>query len=170
MKISALLLVFIVSLMYGQDSTNSDRASRDSVSTLTTVFYFGGSDCSFCMNPTEIANINALRRDLPKLYPQRRFKFVLVVMDEDISRGIKYLQKYPGWDEVSIGSRYNNELMLAHLNETKLPGVPHLMVFRDGLTTRRSVPLLKTRTLLAELVGGHQIQHWMQSNYPLKVD
>ncbi len=167
-----LLLMFLAALCYGQDTTNHNRASRDSVSTLTTVFYFGGTDCPFCMDPKEIAKINAVRRNLPKIHPELRFKFVLVVMDTDIAQGIRYMHKYPKWDEVSIGSFYNNELMLAHLNQTKMPGVPQLMIFRDTLAMRHdvSVPLLKGRTLLADFVGGRQIGNWMQSNYPLKGD
>ena len=170
MKCWPLLLVLLASPSFCQDSTSHSRSSADSLSTIVSVFYFGGSDCTFCVMPKEIASINVLRRELPKMHPEERFKFVLVVMDTDIRKGIGYARKYPKWDEVSIGSFYNNELMLEHVNGTKLPGVPHLLVYRDTLAKRPdfAVPRLCARTLLGECVGGSKIQLWIKDGYPLQ--
>ena len=170
MKYWPLLLVLLASPSFGQDSTSHSRSSVDSVSTIVSVFYFGGSDCTFCVMPKEIASINVLRRELPKMHPELRFKFILVVMDTDIRKGIAYARKCPNWDEVSIGSFYNNELMLEHVNGTKLPGVPHLLIYRDTLAKRSdfSVPTLRARTILGEFVGGSRIQTWIKGGYPLQ--
>jgi len=170
MKCCSLLLVLIASPSFGQDSASNSQSSSDSVSTIVSVFYFGGSDCTFCVMPKEIASINVLRRELPKMHPEERFKFVLVVMDTDIRKGIGYVRKYPNWDEVSIGSFYNNELMLEHVNGTKWPGVPHLLIYRDTLAKRPdfAVPRLCARTLLGECVGGSKIQLWIKDGYPLQ--
>ena len=170
MKTVCFLLILTVSVSYGQGTTNRVPATRDSVGSVITVFYFGGSDCSNCVKPKEIANIKTLRRELPKKHPEAGFKFVLVVMDTDIPQGIRYARKYPNWNELSIGSFYNNELMLQHVNGTKLPGVPQLMIYRNTLVKRIdfSVPILRSRTLIADLVGGSKIQKWMQAAYPLE--
>ena len=134
----------------------------------TYVFYFGGSDCPHSTDPQNIANINAMRSKLPKVYPSTAFKFILVVMDSNLQDGIKFAANYPNWDELSIGNFYNNELMLAHVNQSAIPGVPHIMVYTDSLVIGRlGIPSIRKRTLLVDLVGESAIQKWTQRNYPM---
>ena len=161
MKTFFILIAFMASEALGQDS----------LKTVKTVFYFGGSDCVYCVDPKNVENINAMRVNLPKTYKDVVFKFVLVVMDENLKEGIKYADKYPSWDELSIGQFYNNELMLAYLNRSSIPGVPHIMIYNDVLnlhTNGHSVPTIEKRTLLVDLVGERSIQGWIQQGFPLK--
>jgi hypothetical protein len=90
-------------------------------------------------------------------------------MDKDIEEGLKFIKKYGYWDEISIGNFYNNELALNYLNQTEIPGVPHVMVYRDLLVIKEklSIPIIKERKLLVDLVGGTQIASWINEGYPL---
>ena len=109
-----------------------------------------------------------MKAELPAKYKQRQFKFVLVVMDEDVERGIQYTKKYPAWDEISIGKFYYNELMLQHVNKTQIPGVPHIMVYNDVLTRGKfNVPLIQKRSLLVDLLGAKTIDAWVNEGYKL---
>jgi hypothetical protein len=142
--------------------------SQTSDSIVTTVFYFGGSDCGYCVMERNVQNIKTMKEQLPSIYPARKFKFVLVVMDEDIQRGIKYSSKYPGWNELSIGMFYHNELMLAHVNKTKLPGVPHIMIYEDSFAIGDyNVPTISKRKSIVELVGANAIDEWIKDGYKL---
>ena len=135
---------------------------------VTTVFYFGGSDCAYCMQRENIENINKMRADLPVQKKDLSFKFVLVVMDKDLKQGMEYAKKYPRWDEISIGKFYDNELMLQHVNKTELPGVPDIMVYRDSLTIGKfNVPTIADRTLLVNVVGEKAIDTWIRNGYQL---
>jgi hypothetical protein len=91
-------------------------------------------------------------------------------MDENIEEGLKFIKKYGYWDEISIGKFYNNELALNYLNKTEIPGVPHVLVYKDILIKKEkvSVPIIKERKLLVDLVGGTQIGNWINNDYPLK--
>jgi hypothetical protein len=91
-------------------------------------------------------------------------------MDKDIEEGLKFIEKYGYWDEISIGAFYNNELALSYLNKTEIPGVPHVMVYKDSLIKKEkvSVPIIKERKLLVDLVGGTQIGDWINSSYLLQ--
>jgi hypothetical protein len=143
--------------------------AQDSSKTVTTIFYFGGSDCHFCVDRRNVQNINKMKGELPQHYHEMSFKFVLVVMDKEIDRGIRYSKKYPGWDEVCIGQFYDNELMLEHVNRSAMPGVPHIMVYRDSLRIGKwNIPTISNRALLVDLAGEGAIDRWVQSGYALK--
>ena len=159
MKILCVILLFLNVELYAQDS----------LTIVHTLFYFGGSFCPHSVEPTNIANINSIRSNLPKIYPGTTFKFVLVVMDNNLQDGLKYASNYPNWDELSIGSFYNNELMIAHVNQSAIPGVPHIMYYSDSLTIDKlGIPKIRKRTLLVDLVGESAIQKWIQDNYSIK--
>ena len=80
-------------------------------------------------------------------------------MDEDIEEGLKFIKKYGYWDEISIGSFYYNELALNYLNKTEIPGVPHVMVYKDFLMKKKEmfIPIIMERKLLVDLAGATQI-------------
>jgi hypothetical protein len=154
----ALVLLFAISTLLSQTSTNR-RA---------TVFYFGGSDCPFSVDEKNIANIDKMRTELAGKHAQMPFKFVMVVMDDSLDRGIAFAKKYLQWDELSIGKFYNNELMLEHVNRAPIPGVPHIMVYGDSLVVGKyNIPSIKKRTLLLDLVGESAIGKWIESGYPI---
>lgn len=134
-----------------------------------TVFYFGGSDCPYSTDEKNIANIDKMRAEIAQKHSQIPFKFVMVVMDEDIDQGVQFAKKYKPWDELSIGQFYQNELMLEHVNRTAIPGVPHIMIYRDSLAVgQHNIPTIKLRTLALDLVGESAISKWIESGYPIK--
>ena len=148
---------------------SSSAFSQDSLKSVVSVFYFGGSDCPYCVDARNVRHINEMRAQMPKTYPDSTLKFVLVVMDKDIKGGLRYAGKYPNWNEVSIGGFYNNELMLEHVNVTHLPGVPHIIVYHDLLKTGKyNIPTIQKRDLLVDLVGESAIASWIVKGYQLK--
>lgn len=160
MKLIAFSLLLVISTLLGQAQINCRM----------TVFYFGGTDCPHSTDPKTVANINTIRTQLAKKHSEYAFKFVMVVMDDSIEQGYQFARSYVPWDEVSIGSFYQNELMLQHINPLAIPGVPHIMVYSDSLVTaeKHNVPLLRKRTLLVDLVGSSQIDKWIQSDFPIQ--
>ena len=84
-----------------------------------------------------------------------------------------------GWvgEEVPLRNRVDLEEQLyekncypIYLNKTEIPGVPHVVVYRDLLVINEklSIPVIKERKLLVDLVGGTQIGNWINNGYPLK--
>lgn len=132
------------------------------------VYYFGATNCGFCTAPENIKKIKKIKTDFSAREKGLYAKFVMVCMDEDIKEGLKFIKKYGYWDEISIGGFYKNELALSVLNRARIPGVPHILVFQDTLARGRwNIPVLKKRMLLADLVGGKEIEDWIEEGYPL---
>lgn len=133
------------------------------------IFYFGSTDCAYCNMPANIEKIMTIKNEFPKLYPNAGVKFVLVCLDKDIEQGLVFVRKYGLWDEISVGSFYQNELALSYLNTAKIPGLPHIMVFKDiySKTEKFSVPLIKERRLMVDLIGGTQIEAWISGGYKM---
>ena len=156
MKIVSFLLVFATGMAFSQTSSTHR----------ITVFYFGSSDCPYCVDGKNIANINVMRTELPKKHAPTPFKFVMVVMDDSLDRGFRFAGKYVPWDEISIGQFYNNELMLEHVNRSRIPGVPHIMVYSDSLGMDTSgIPSMRKRTPLLDLVGESAIGKWIKNGF-----
>ncbi len=134
------------------------------------VYYFGATSCGFCNMPENIEKIKRIKIEFSKKYPDFNIKYVMVCMDKDIEAGLKFIEKYGYWDEISIGDFYNNELALSYLNKTEIPGVPHVMVYKDLLIKKEkmSIPIVKERELLVDLVGGTQIGGWISGGYILR--
>ncbi|MBI3578910.1 MAG: hypothetical protein HY089_05800 [Ignavibacteriales bacterium] len=131
------------------------------------VYYFGATDCGPCNTPKNIENIKKIKAELPKKYSGKEFKFVMVTFDEDIEEGIKFVKKYGFWDEISVGKRWQNELVMQHLNTAKLPGLPHIFVDQTFLI--KNEPIVKSKTTIVELLGGKQIDQWVADGFPLKM-
>lgn len=131
------------------------------------VCYFGSTDCTFCLKEEMVQCIKTMRSKFADIHKIDRVKFVLVCFDKDIEAGMKFVKKYGTWDEISIGSRYRNEMCLGYLNKTKIPGLPHILVFRDRYG-EKSIPVLKERKIVADLVGVKQIMKWAAGSYPLQ--
>jgi len=132
------------------------------------VYYFGATNYGFCTAPENIKKIKKIKTDFSKKYKGLNMKFVMVCMDEDIKEGLKFIKKYGYWDEISIGGFYTNELALYLLNRAQIPKVPHILVFQDTLATERwNIPVLKRRKLLVDLMGGKEIEDWIEEEYPL---
>lgn len=155
----------VMLLLFATSATLAQKSPTERL----TVFYFGGSDCPYSMDEKNIANIDKMRAELSEKHNQIPFKFVMVVMDQDIDQGVLFAKKYRPWDELSIGQFYHNELMLEHVNRSAIPGVPHIMIYRDSLVVgQHNIPTIKQRTLLVDLVGESAISKWIQSGYSIK--
>lgn len=135
------------------------------------VYYFGATSCGFCNRPDNIEKIKKIKIDFSKKHPNLNIKYVMVCMDKDIKEGLKFIKKYGYWDEISIGNFYHNELALSYLNKTEIPGVPHVMVYKDYLLKKEkfNIFIIKERKLLVDLAGSTQIRKWMDSGYPLRI-
>jgi hypothetical protein len=146
--------------------------SQDSYKDTLVVYYFGATSCGYCNLPANIEKIKQIRNEFFKKYRDFDTKYVLVCMDRNIEEGLAFIKKYGYWDEISIGSFYNNELALNFLNTTKIPGVPHVMVYKDIYLKieQFSIPVIKERKLLVDLVGGIQIGDWINKGYQLKTE
>ena len=144
--------------------------NTDAQDTSYTLFYFGATSCGPCNRLEVIESINILKSTFSEIHAENSTKFVMVVMDEDISEGLEYLRKYETWDEVSIGSRYHNEHILRYLNVREIPGVPHILVFGDVYEDipKFGTQLLKERTLLKGVMGGKEIVDWVSQKFPLE--
>jgi hypothetical protein len=159
--------VLLGGLVLGNMFLDSHIQDKESAEVLI-VYYFGATDFGFCTAQENIEKIKKIKTDLSDKYGNKKTKFVMVCMDKDIKKGLKFIQKYGYWDEISIGSFYDNELALAALNASPVPKVPHLMVFKDIHSIGKwSLPLLKERTLLVDLAGGEQISEWIRKTYPV---
>jgi hypothetical protein len=156
-----ILILFIPIFLYPQDSYKDTYV----------VCYFGATNCGYCNIPANIEKIKQIRNEFYKKYLDFNVKYVFVCMDKNIEEGLEFIKKYGGyWDELSIGSFYNNELSLNLLNTMKIPGLPHVMVYKDTYSKKEqfSVPVIKERKLLVDLVGGVQITDWISKGYQLK--
>jgi thiol-disulfide isomerase/thioredoxin len=163
--ISILVGFFLLFTIYASLEFAQDKSIETFV-----VYYFGATSCGFCNVPENIEKIKKIKTEFSKKYKDSNIKFVMVCMDENIEEGLKFIKKYGYWDEISIGKFYNNELALNYLNKTEIPGVPHVLVYKDILIKKEkvSVPIIKERKLLVDLVGGTQIGNWINNDYPLK--
>ncbi len=134
-----------------------------------TVFYFGATDCRPCNRPDVIESIDVIRADFDSLHSEFDTKLVMVTMDENMDEAINYIQKYNYWDETSMGSRYHNELILAHLNKADIPGVPHIMIFKDSFEDGGyGTQTIKNRKFIKSIMGGDEIVAW--ANTEMKLD
>ena len=133
------------------------------------VYYFGATNCGYCNVPENIEKIKQIKNEFYKKYPNFDTKYVLVCMDRNIEEGLAFIKKYGFWDEISIGSFYHNELALNYLNKTKIAGVPHIIVYKDNYEIGEySIPVIKDRKLVVDLVGASEITNWISNGYPLK--
>jgi len=134
------------------------------------VYYFGASNCGFCNIPKNIENIKKIRKEFSKKHNDIKTKFVMVCFDNDIDEGLLFIKKYGYWDEISIGQRYKNDLSLNILNKTEIPGLPHIIVIKNTYQPSekmKSIPIVKKKKILVDLVGGKTINKWIDEGYPL---
>jgi hypothetical protein len=158
-KIFCLLVIFsAISLPVISFTGKSSPAKEQYI-----LFYYGATDCYYCNVPENIANINRLCKGIEKKYPVT--KKVMVCMDRDLQEGLRFINKYDSvWDEISIGSFYQNELAYEHLNKTETPGVPHIILMKRVYSdeNRYKVPVAIKTEIIADLVGGKEINAWIR--------
>ena len=157
-----LLLILVVTITVAYSNEESEEKY--------VVYYFGATDCGYCNIPENIENVKKIKVEFSQKYINKKVKYVMVCFDNDIEQGIKFIKKYGYWDEVSVGQRYYNDLSLQCLNKTKIPGLPHIIVYNDiySSLSEWSIPVIKKRDILVDLVGGKEINEWIQNGYPLE--
>jgi thiol-disulfide isomerase/thioredoxin len=154
MKQSILIILLILSsMLYAQEHL--------------TLYYFGATSCGWCNTPDCISSINKMHKEFKEIHKEYNVKFVMVCMDSDIKEGLKFIDKYGYWDEISIGSFYYNELVMNYLDKTKIPGVPHIIVFKDQYENE-STPIIKKRITIKDIVGEKEIKGWVDNRCPLE--
>lgn len=141
---------------------------KDQTEEVLAVYYFGATNVGFCTSPENIKKIKKIKKDLVARHKDIKLKFVMICLDENIEKGLKFIRKHGFWDEISIGSFFGNELALMYLNTAKIPELPHVLVFKDTLSAGKwNIPVLKDRKLLVDLAGKKQIEEWIKGEYPL---
>lgn len=154
-KMFLILTLFVSSLIASNDKQT------------LVIYYFGATSCGWCNTPECVSSINKLRNEFSEYHKEYVVKFVMVCMDNNIEEGLKFISKYGYWDEISIGSFYNNELVMNYLDKTSIPGVPHVIVFQDLYENERA-PIIKERKTIKDLVGAKQIKEWVDNKYLLE--
>ncbi len=141
---------------------------KDKIEEFLVVYYFAATDFGFCTAPENIEKIKKLKSDFSAKSKSQKLKFVMVALDENIEEGLKLIKKHGTWDEISVGSRFRNELALTYLNRCKIPTVPHILVFKEVISSGRwNIPVVDRQELLVDLAGGEQIGAWIDKGYPL---
>ena len=159
MKTKALiitLLLFNLTILYAENNKGN-----------LVVYYFGATSCGHSYSEDCINSIKKLRNEFCSVHKEYNVKFVMVCMDTDIEEGLKFIEKYGYWDEISIGSHYKNELVMNYLDKTEIPGVPHVIVFED-IYENESTPIIKERNTVVDKVGVAEIKEWVNNNFPLE--
>jgi len=164
-KIFLLLPVSLVIVLTIVSFTNKEiRATKEQYILL----YYGATDCYYCNLPENIHNINTLVKSIGQKYAG--VKKVLVCMDKDLKEGLAFINKYDStWNEISIGSFYENELAYQYLNNTKIPGVPHILFVKRSYSDENEyhVPVSSKTDILVDLVGGKEINKWIMDGFPI---
>ena len=133
------------------------------------VYYFSATNFGVCQSPEIVGKIKKIKSEFPKKHNNIAVKFVFVCLDKDVESGLKLMNKYGKWDEISIGQAYHNELAMIYLNRSKIPGIPHILVYKDLISKGRwFIPLIKNRKLLVDLSGVKQISEWMRGDYKIE--
>ena len=134
-----------------------------------TIFYFGATSCGPCNRSEVVESIKEMKAKFDSVHNDYKTKFVMVCMDENIAEGLKFIQKYGYWNEISIGSWFNNELVLANLNKTDIPAAPHILIYSEIFEKAKyGTVLIKNKELIKEILGGDKIVAWVKSGMELK--
>ena len=154
---------------YERDSTYYPDGGRDIV-----LVYFGASWCYPCQDPAVKTALEEAKVMLAERAEQQGSTFVAigVALDQDLERGLAFLDEAGRFDEISIGRHYLNSLSLAHewraeRREDATPGAPSIYVYErqvmmeDGISS--GAP-----TYLAELIGIPEIVGWVEEGAPLE--
>ncbi|MBD3414918.1 MAG: hypothetical protein GF421_10870 [Candidatus Aminicenantes bacterium] len=130
--------------------------------------YFASTQFGTCTDPESIERIKNIKTEFSEKYREASIKFVMVCLNHDFDKALKFIKKNGDWDEISIGKSFSNELALNLLNQSEIPKVPHIFVFKSRQEKGKwNLPLIKERELMADLAGKEQIKGWAEKDYPL---
>jgi len=159
--------VLAAALLIGSFFVNS-AVTKDEAKEIMVFYYFASTQFGYCTASENIEKIKKIKTAFPEKYFKAEIKFVMVCLDDNFKKGLKFIKKHGYWDEISIGNSFRNELALNFLNISKIPKVPHILVFK-GLheTGKWNLPVIKERKLIVDLAGAEQIEEWIRQEYPL---
>lgn len=130
--------------------------------------YFASTQFGTCIDPESIERIKNIKTEFAEKYKKASIKFIMVCLDSDFDKALKFIKKNGDWDEISIGKSFSNELALNLLNQSEIPKVPHIFVFKNRQEKGKwNLPLIKERELMVDLAGEVQIKEWIENDYPL---
>lgn len=159
--------VFLGVLLIGSFFLNLTTIKEESKETLV-FYYFASTQFGTCAVHENIENIKKIKIAFSEKYNESSVKFVMVCLNHDFDKALKFIKKHGDWDEISIGKSFSNELALNLLNPSEIPKVPHILVFKDQHKKGKwNLPLIKERELMVDLAGDEQIQEWIEKDYPL---
>ncbi len=161
-------IIFILTVLLFTESNAVAQQDKSANDSMYSVIYFGATSCYYCNLEKNIANIKKMSGSIKARYKDLHLKTLIISMDPDLQEGLTYIKKYQDstWDEIAVGSFYNNELALFYLNKSKVPGVPHVLVIKH--VTKKgeyNIPHSIKDDVLVDLVGGDQIDKWISENY-----
>jgi len=159
--------VFLGVLLIGSFFLNLTFIKEEFKETLV-FYYFASTQFGTCTAPESIERIKNIKTEFSEKYSESSIKFVMVCLNHDFDKALKFIKKHGDWDEISIGQSFANELALTLLNPSEIPKVPHILVFKDRHKKGKwNLPLIKERKLMVDLAGEEQIKEWVEKDYPL---
>ena len=167
------LCIFVVIHLGLADCLAQDRdlsgtgSSYQGSDTVLVVYYVGAASCNFSTRPEVIDAAKKIPEGFSQAH-DRPIKFVFASMDRDIDEGLEFVRKHgEGWDEISIGARYNNETLLRNFNSEVTPGTPHVIVYEDVYSIDGSnIPHLESRERITNVLGADGVISWAEEGFP----
>ena len=162
------LSIFLLAALLCVNIAGSAQENEPRKDSIYSLIYFGAASCYYCNVEKNIANINKMAIQIKKANSDLKLKLILVGMDKGITEGWNYVGKYElsNWDEVSVGSFYENELALSYLNSSEIPGVPHVMIIKHNTVTGKyNIKNTERQSIRIDLVGGDQIDKWINGSF-----
>lgn len=154
-------------LVIGGFFLNSTAIKKESKGDMVFI-YFASTQFGTCTAPGSIERIKNIKAQFSEKYREASIKFVMVCLDSDFDKALRFIKKNGDWDEVSIGKSFSNELALNVLNQSEIPKVPHIFVYKNRQEKGKwNLPLIKNRELVVDLAGEAQIKEWVENDYPL---
>jgi len=133
-------------------------------------FYFASIQFGSSSVPENIENIKKIKIEFSEKYKSASIKFVMVCLNHDFDKALKFIKKHGDWNEISIGKSFTSELALNLLNMSDIPKLPHILVFKyRHVKGNWNLPVIKERELLADLAGDEEIKEWEAKGFPLSL-
>ena len=132
--------------------------------------FFSSTKCAHSTNEENIDAMKNIKQEFTEKYARYDIKMLMVCFDNPFEESLALVNRYGDWDEISLGQRYKNELALRDLNESMLPAVPHLIIYKDAYQPSerlKSIKIISTRKKLVDLIGFQQINEWKMKGFPL---
>lgn len=162
-----ILLLVTSPLIVNTGPDRTPRAARLQSGTELILVLLGSSGCGASRTPGFPEAIDSLVGLLSRAAQMDGFQFSVigVAVDPSIADGLKFLNRFHGFDEVLVGHGWLNSGAVKYVwqdlgGSAVLPQV--LLVRRDVLLGRTGVQVTSERTI-TRVIGVRQILDWVQS-------